>query len=100
MKPAIKKIFTLLALAFFLFQCSEPEQAEHAHAEEEAHDEHGGEEGNENSVELSEVQLAAIELQYGSLDTLNISGFVKATGTLDLPPPEYCRCVGPYGWFC
>lgn len=99
MKPAIKNIFTLLALAFFLFQCADPEQAEHGHAEEEAQDEHAGEEKNENSVELSEVQLAAIELRYGSLDTLNLSGFVKVTGALDLPPQNIAAVSAPMDGF-
>ncbi len=95
----------LLAMAFFLFQCGQPDSAaegEPGHAEE-AHGEHEEEEHaegeNEGVVELSNIQLANAGLQYGSLDTLNVSGFVKANGTLDLPPQNVAAVSAPMAGF-
>ena len=90
----------LLALAFSLIQCGQSETAgedEHGHGEE-AHGAH--EEGENNDmVELSELQLANIDLQYGSMETLNVSAFVKANGTLDLPPQNIAAVSAPMDGF-
>lgn len=50
-------------------------------------------------VELSDIQLANADLQYGSLDTLNVSGFVKANGILDLPPQNIAAVSAPMDGF-
>ena len=95
-----------LAIAFFLFQCGQsesPVEDEHGHSEEAdgSHEEEGGHEEGENEgvVELSELQLANADLQYGSLDTLNVSGFVKANGILDLPPQNIAAVSAPMDGF-
>jgi cobalt-zinc-cadmium efflux system membrane fusion protein len=106
MKLAIKNSLMLLAIAFSLFQCGQSESTsedEHGHGEE-AHGGHEEEEGheegeNEGVVELSDIQLTNADLQYGSLDTLNVSGFVKANGILDLPPQNIAAVSAPMDGF-
>lgn len=87
--------------SFLLFQCRQSEPvAEEGHAhEEEASDGHEEEGGDGDVVELSDVQLASAELQYGSLDSLNISAFVKANGILDLPPQNLAAVSAPSDGF-
>jgi cobalt-zinc-cadmium efflux system membrane fusion protein len=99
MKLTIKNSLMILVVALTFFQCGSPESAtedEHGH-QEEAHDEHT--EGGENVVELSDVQLANAELQFGAMDTLNISGFVNANGILDLPPQNIAAVSAPMNGF-
>ena len=91
----------LIVLPFFLFGCGQSESAsgdEHGH-QEEAHDAHEAEEGNEGLVELSVIQLSNADLQYGTLDSLNISAFVKANGILDLPPQNIAAVSAPMDGF-
>lgn len=98
----VRNILMLLGIVFFLSQCSpfEPSDEEgHSH-QEKAHEEGHEEEGhNENMVELSDVQVASAELKYGTFDTLNISGFVKANGSLDLPPQKIAAVSAPMAGF-
>ncbi|ARS34620.1 efflux RND transporter periplasmic adaptor subunit [Pontibacter actiniarum] len=100
MKRAIKNSLVLILLSLLVFRCGQPEpvaEEEHAHEEEAGgHAEEGGEEG---VVELSDVQLAAAELAYGSLDSINVSAFVKANGTLDLPPQKLAAVSAPSSGF-
>ncbi len=72
---------------------------DHKHAEEDGHNHsteetthsdsddhsHGGEEG----IHLSKEQAETIGLEFGSLSSIKINDFVKATGTLGLPPNSH-----------
>ena len=99
MKLSIKNCFVLCLSSLLLLGCGESDtvEAEQPH-EEEAHGEHD-EEGAEDVVELSDVQLTAAELEYGSLDSVNVSAFVKANGTLDLPPQKLAAVSAPVAGF-
>lgn len=106
MQLAIKNSLILFVFALFFFGCGQSESAsedEHGHAEEAPgnHEEEGGhaEGENEGVVELSDIQLANADLQYGSLDTLNVSAFVKANGILDLPPQNIAAVSAPMAGF-
>ena len=99
MKRILQHSLMVGALALVFFQCEAPKHATdeaHDHAEE-GHSDH--EEGEADRVELSQVQLANAELQYGTLDTLNISEFVSANGILDLPPQNIAAVSAPMNGF-
>ncbi|ELR73037.1 cation efflux system protein [Fulvivirga imtechensis AK7] len=85
-----------------LFGCGEsgrPAEDEHDHGGD-AHEEHGAETHREEGmVSLTEIQLANADLQYSTLDTLNISGFVKTNGILDLPPQNIAAVSAPMDGF-
>lgn len=105
MKLAIKNSLLLFFLALSLIRCGQSESAaegEEGH-EEKAHGDHE-EEGhkeaeNEGIVVLSDLQLANAEIKYGSLGSLNISEFVKANGSLDLPPQNIAAVSAPMAGF-
>lgn len=104
MQSAIKHKLIVFALAFSLFSCGDSgsvAEDEHGHGEEAhgGHEEGGHEEGEEGVIELSKVQLANAGIQFGSLDSLNISGFVKANGNLDLPPQNIAAVSAPMDGF-
>ena len=48
---------------------------------DEGHDEHG-----EGGLHLSPSQAKTIGLEFGDFTSLKVNDFVKATGTLGLPP--------------
>lgn len=106
MKLKITYILLLLALSFPLLRCGQtesPEEHGHEH-EEESQDEHAHEEEEEHSeeedvVELNAVQIANAGLEYGSMDTLNTSAYVKANGILDLPPQNIAAVSAPMDGF-
>jgi len=93
----IKNTFVFIVIALSLSRCGQPDspaEGEQGHQEEASAGVH--EEGeNEDVVELSDVQLANAALQYGSLDTLNVSDFIKANGSLDLPPQNIAAVSAP-----
>lgn len=100
MKFAIKNSVVLLLSSLLLFGCGQSEPVEEEHAqEEEAHGAHEEEGGDEDVVELNAVQLAAAELEHGSLDSVNVSAFVTANGTLDLPPQKLAAISAPVDGF-
>lgn len=89
----IQYISILLGALLLFAQCGEQQkkssESEHGHHEEE----HGGE--GKNQVELTDVQLASIDLEYGTFKPLNVSGYVKANGILDLPPQNIVAVTAP-----
>src|SRR5690606_20730288 len=50
---------------------------------------HGGEEHQEEGLHLSKAQAETIGLEFGSLSSIKVNDFVKATGSLGLPPNAY-----------
>ncbi|TPE46199.1 efflux RND transporter periplasmic adaptor subunit [Pontibacter mangrovi] len=100
MKLTIKNSLVLFLSILLLLGCGESDTEEAEQPQEaEAHGEHAEEEGAEDVVELSDVQMAAAELEYGSLDSVNVSAFVKANGTLDLPPQKLAAVSAPVAGF-
>jgi len=61
---------------------------ESTHTEDDGHD-HGGEEHHEEGLHLSKAQAETIGLEFGDLSNIKVNDFVKATGSLGLPPNAY-----------
>lgn len=106
MKISIKHILILLTVTFPLLRCGQTEPSEehgHDHAEkaheEPAHEEEEEHAGEEGVVELNAVQIANADLEFGTMDTVNISAFIKANGTLDLPPQNIAAVSAPMDGF-
>ena len=70
------------------------------HSEEDGHDHgsevhreddgHGhGEEHEEGEIHLTKEQIKTMNIKFGDFSNVKINDFVKATGTLDLPPNAY-----------
>jgi cobalt-zinc-cadmium efflux system membrane fusion protein len=85
--------FTVIIL---FFSCS------HSHAEGEEHNhDHGneteqhtkgdghGEEHEEGEIHLTKEQIETMNIQFGDFSNIKINDFIRATGTLDLPPNAY-----------
>jgi len=59
---------------------------ETTHSEKDGHD-HGSEvEGHEEGIHLTKEQAETIGLEFGALSSIKVNDFVKATGSLGLPP--------------
>ena len=68
------------------------------HSEEDVHgskahsegDGHGhGEEHEEREIHLTKEQIETMSIKFGDFSNVKINDFIKATGTLDLPPNAY-----------
>lgn len=60
-----------------------------AHSDSDGHD-HGNEgEHHDEGIHLSKEQAETIGLEFGTLSSIKVNDFVKATGTLGLPPNAY-----------
>lgn len=57
---------------------------ESTHSEDDGHDQ-GGEEHKEEGLHLSKAQAETIGLEFGTLSSIKVNDFVKATGSLGLP---------------
>ncbi|PHN06090.1 efflux RND transporter periplasmic adaptor subunit [Flavilitoribacter nigricans] len=91
-KNSLIAIFPLL----LLLACGEPPAHEHTEpgdAVETADHEEGGHAADE--VALTEAQIKTIGLTLGTFDSIKISGFIKANGTMDLPPDEVATVTAP-----
>jgi len=106
-------LFFSLALIFTFFACghshADGDGHDHGHSHEtEQHSEddghnHGGqanahseddghghsEEHEEGGIHLTKEQIETMNIQFGDFSQVKINDFVKATGTLDLPPNAY-----------
>ena len=58
---------------------------ETTHSDDDGHN-HGGEEHQEEGLHLSKAQAQTIGLEFGILSSIKVNDFVKATGSLGLPP--------------
>jgi len=58
------------------------------HSEDDGHN-HGGEEHHKEGLHLSKAQAETIGLEFGSLSSIKVNDFVKATGSLGVPPNAY-----------
>lgn len=59
-----------------------------SHSENDEHD-HGGEQHHEEGLQLTKAQAKIIGLEFGSVSKIKVNDFVKATGSLGLPPNAY-----------
>ncbi len=89
----IKRTFlTLLsgALLIFLVSCGNKHTEGDGHEHDEEATEHAEKDNHEEHVEgeihLSKKQTETMNIQFGSFSQIKINDFVKATGTLGLPP--------------
>lgn len=65
------------------------DHGEESHAEGDGHD-HGAEgEEHEEGLHLTREQTETIGLEFGELASIKVNDFVKASGTLGLPPNAY-----------
>ena len=94
-KSYIILLFSLaLALTFFACGHSHADGDEHDHshgAEQHSEDDgHGhGEVHEEGEIHLTKEQIETMNIQFGDFSQVKINDFIKATGTLDLPPNAY-----------
>lgn len=83
-----KYILTVFVIAFLFSSCGhnhkEGDGHDHdhsSHTESDSHNEHG-----EGGLHLSTDQAKTIGLEFGDFTSLKVNDYVKATGTLGLPP--------------
>ena len=89
MKNKIYKILTVMVLTIFVSACGNKENHNendgHSHDEEEKTE--VNEEHNESEeVILSQQQFDALKMKIDTLALRNMSGYVEANGTLEVPP--------------
>ncbi|RLJ61213.1 cobalt-zinc-cadmium efflux system membrane fusion protein [Lacinutrix venerupis] len=89
MKNKIYKILTVMVLTIFVSACGNKENHNendgHSHDEEEKTE--VNEEHNESEeVMLSQQQFDALKMKIDTLALRNMSGYVEANGTLEVPP--------------
>jgi len=89
MKNKIYKILTVMVLAIFVSACGNKENHNendgHSHDEEEK-TEVNEEHHDEDEVMLSQQQFDALKMKIDTLALRNMSGYVEANGTLEVPP--------------
>ena len=83
MKNILYKILTVMVLSIFVFACGNKEN----HNNNDGHSD-GEEQKNEVSDEvmLSQQQYDALQMKIDTLVLRNMSGYVEANGTLEVPP--------------
>lgn len=91
----LKYILTTITIAFFISSCGHNhkegdghdhghDHSSHAESDGHGHDSHDGH--KEGGYHLSKAQAKTIGLKFGDFTSLKVNDFVKATGTLGLPP--------------
>ena len=89
MKNKIYKILTVMVLTIFVSACGNKENHNendgHSHDEEEK-TEVNEEHHDEDEVMLSQQQFDALKMKIDTLALRNMSGYVEANGTLEVPP--------------
>lgn len=63
-------------------------EEEASHSEDDGHN-HEGEEHHDEGVHLSKAQAETVGLEFGELSSIKINEFVKASGSLGLPPNAF-----------
>lgn len=89
-------LFFSLALILTFFACghshADGDGHDHDHASEQHSEDDGhghGEEHAEGEIHLTKEQIETMNIQFGDFSQVKINDFIKATGTLDLPPNAY-----------
>ncbi len=91
----IKYFLFLGVLSLFLLVACKDDHLDDGHSEaqheldgqdqEDAHDDHDEDEG----IHLTVEQVKTIGLEFGEMSKIKVNDFIKATGTLGLPPNAY-----------
>jgi membrane fusion protein, heavy metal efflux system len=99
-KSGLQVLCVIICMPFLLFQCTtdHTHEAEDNHSHAETHAE-GTHHEDENLVTLTQTQLASAGIAFGTFDTINTSGFVRANGVLDLPPQNVAAISSPMPGF-
>ncbi|SJZ85712.1 efflux RND transporter periplasmic adaptor subunit [Sediminibacterium ginsengisoli] len=86
----MRKIFYVLplALSLILTACSS-EKEETSEAKVEEH--------NPDLVEFTDEQFQTVGVKFGNVSTTNLSNYIKASGTIDVPPQDFVSITAPYG---
>lgn len=97
----IQYIIAILAIALFslTYSCGHKHSDGHDHdhdhnhnhgTESTTHSDHDGHDhGHEEGLHLTREQAQTIGLDFGKLSSIKVNDFIKATGTLGLPPSAY-----------
>ncbi|MBE7170491.1 MAG: efflux RND transporter periplasmic adaptor subunit [Williamsia sp.] len=80
---------TFLASSIFLAACSS--------GSKEATPPPVAEEHDPNVVEFTDEQYKTVGVQLGSVTPVNLSNYIKASGTIDVPPKDLISIASPYG---
>ncbi|MEZ5057114.1 MAG: efflux RND transporter periplasmic adaptor subunit [Saprospiraceae bacterium] len=94
-------LFFSLALILTFFACghshADGDGHDHDHASEQHSEDDGhghGEDHAEGEIHLTKEQIETMNIQFGDFSQVKINDFIKATGTLDLPPNAYAAVSG------
>lgn len=89
-------LFFGFMLVFIFFACghshADGNGQDHDHASEQHSEDDGhghGEEHADGEIHLTKEQIETMNIQFGDFSQVKINDFIKATGTLDLPPNAY-----------
>lgn len=88
----LKSVYTsLLITALFLSACSskKTEEKATATAPKETRD--------PEVVEFSQTQYTSVGVQLGNVTNTNLTNYIKASGTIDVPPQQLISITSPYG---
>lgn len=107
MKNISYKILTISMLVLFITACGNKknhnENDGHSHNEDEhSHNEESSTEGSEEHHEdeeviLSQQQFEALKMKIDTLSSRNMSGYVEANGTLEVPPQNEAAITSVIG---
>ncbi|APY11837.1 efflux transporter periplasmic adaptor subunit [Seonamhaeicola sp. S2-3] len=100
MRNKIYKILTVIVLTMFVSACGNKEN--HSEEDGHSHDEEQKTEVNEahydeDEVVLSQQQFNTLQLKIDTLALRNISGYVEANGTLEVPPQSEAAITAVVG---
>lgn len=82
---------SLFIITLFLAACSskKTEETTAATQAEETHD--------PEVVEFSQAQYNSVGVQLGNVTNTNLTNYIKASGTIDVPPQQLISITSPYG---
>jgi cobalt-zinc-cadmium efflux system membrane fusion protein len=92
----IKYIILAIFLSSFLISCNSKNKASETDPHEENEDSHEHGEENENQVTLSEKQIKAIKLEFGTIEMKELKDAIKANGFLKVPNQNKAQVTSLY----
>lgn len=91
-------IILLLAFSVFIISCNnKPKESESIKVVEETKKDPAAEEPESNVAILTEEQLKAIDVQYGSIENKQLTAILKASGVLNVPNNNKANATSLYG---